>query len=186
MRTGETRTCCRTFGSGHVTTCFNDSSIFHPWRRHNYRWRASNLDLYAALMTIEQFFSVHTYCHLRGTKTLTPFGERLAVDLSLPLLRLRSVATGNTHPSSWKANALTDCATAADITILNYIYIICFIVDFRSARYQRHRHCWFKRSAKGLLGTYIWHLDKLGPLSWPAWMTLGLGLFGLIQRIAPI
>ena len=158
------------------------------WRRHHLRWRTANSDIYSAPMAIDQwrFFSIlHLLRHKAsvynghqwGPVKLAPVADRLAVDMSLPVLQLRSVATGNTYPSSWKANALTDCATAADISILNYIYIIGFIVDFRPARYQRHRHCWFERSAKCRppLGTYIWNLNKLGPFSWPAWMTLGLG-----------
>ena len=73
------------------------------WRRHHYRWRAVNFDLCSTLMVIEQwrFFSVlhllwhGTYVynsHLRGPVTHTPIAERLAVDMSLPVKRLRSVA----------------------------------------------------------------------------------------------
>ena len=35
------------------------------WRRHHYRWRASNLDIYSAIVAIEQlgfFRACHTYC----------------------------------------------------------------------------------------------------------------------------
>ena len=61
----------------------------------------SNLDLYSSFMAIKQFFSVQHLpshgasiynCHRRGTETLTPFGECLAVNLSLPIFELRSVA----------------------------------------------------------------------------------------------
>ena len=66
------------------------------WRRHHYRWRAANFDLYSTLMTMEQwvFFSVPRLlwhgasvykCHFRGPVTLTPIAERLAVKLSLPV-----------------------------------------------------------------------------------------------------
>ena len=37
--------------------------------------------------------------HLRGPVTLTPISERLAVDLSLPVLHLRSVAAGIRTPN---------------------------------------------------------------------------------------
>ena len=37
--------------------------------------------------------------HLRGPVTLTPMAERLAVKLSLPVLRLMSVATGIRTPN---------------------------------------------------------------------------------------
>ena len=53
--------------------------------------------------------------HLRGPVTLTPNAERLAVELSLPVLTTR-VCRGwdsNTQPSAFGANALTNCATAA-------------------------------------------------------------------------
>ena len=67
------------------------------WRRHQYRWRATNFYPYSALMAIEHwgFFSVlHLVWHgptlsnghLRGPVTLTPVAERLAVELSLTVL----------------------------------------------------------------------------------------------------
>ena len=67
------------------------------WRRHHCRWRVANFDLCSALMAIEQwgFFNVpHPLrhgptvynVHLRGPVTLTPNAERLAVELSLPVL----------------------------------------------------------------------------------------------------
>ena len=67
--------------------------------------------LCSALMVIEQweFFQVqHLLWHgptlynrqLRGPVTLTPVAERLAEELSLPVLRLRSVATGDRIPIS--------------------------------------------------------------------------------------
>ena len=67
------------------------------WRRHHCRRRAANFDLCSALMVIEQwgFFSVPHLLwhgasvnngHLRGPVTLTPIAERLAVELSLPVL----------------------------------------------------------------------------------------------------
>ena len=68
------------------------------WRRHHYRWRAANVDVYSVFMAIEQwgFFSMpHLMwhgptlysCHLRGPMTLTSVAERLAVELSLPVFR---------------------------------------------------------------------------------------------------
>ena len=38
--------------------------------------------------------------HLRGPVTLTPVAERLAVELSSPVLRIRSVVTGDRTPIS--------------------------------------------------------------------------------------
>ena len=76
------------------------------WNRHHYRWRAANFDLCSALMVIEHsgFLSAphllwHGYNgHLQGPVTLTPIAERLAVELSLPVFRLRSVTAGiRTH-----------------------------------------------------------------------------------------
>ena len=66
-------------------------------RRHYYRWRAANFDLYLALMAIEQreqrgFFSVSHLLwhgtsvhngHTRGLVTLTPVAECLAEELPL-------------------------------------------------------------------------------------------------------
>ena len=75
------------------------------WRRHHYRWRAANFDLYSALMAIEQwgFFCVPHLLwlgasvyngHLRGSVTLTPIAKRLTVELSLPVFQLGSIAAG--------------------------------------------------------------------------------------------
>ena len=67
------------------------------WRRHHCRRRAANFDLCSALMAIEQW-GFHNFPHplrhgptvynghLRGPVTLTPVAERLAVELSLPVL----------------------------------------------------------------------------------------------------
>ena len=89
------------------------------WKRHYYRWRASNLDLcWSTLMAIEQwgFFSVPHLLwhgasvnngHLRGQATLTPAAKRLAVELPLPVLTTE-VCRGwvsNTKPSACEANA---------------------------------------------------------------------------------
>ena len=93
------------------------------WRRHHCRWKRANFDLCSALMAIEQwgFFSVPHLLwheasvhngHLRGPETLKPIAERVAVELSLPLLRTK-VCRGwdsNTKPSA-SVNALTHCAT---------------------------------------------------------------------------
>ena len=53
--------------------------------------------------------------HLRGPVTLTPVAEHLTVELSLPVIRLQSVAErdSNTKPSACKAKVLTDCGTPA-------------------------------------------------------------------------
>ena len=65
------------------------------WKRHHYRWRAANIDLYSALMAIEQWglFSVPDLqwhgasVHLRGPVTLARTCFRaLAVKLSLLVL----------------------------------------------------------------------------------------------------
>ena len=75
------------------------------WRRRHYRWRAANFDLCSAHMAIEQlrFLSVPNLLwhgtsifngHLREPGTLTPIAERLAVELSLPVLWFRSFASG--------------------------------------------------------------------------------------------
>ena len=55
-------------------------------------------------LSSEGSLSCHTYCdtghgHLRGPVTLTPIAKRLAVELSLPVLRLRSVAAGIWTPN---------------------------------------------------------------------------------------
>ena len=100
------------------------------WRRHHYRRRAGNFNLSSSLMAIEQwgFFSmphllwhgVSVYnIHLRRPVTLTCIAERLAVELSLPVLT-NWVCRGwdsNTQPSANGTNALTDCTIAAAIGI---------------------------------------------------------------------
>ena len=78
------------------------------WRRHHCRWRAANFDLYSALMVNEQwgFFSVlHLLWHgasvynghFRGPVTLQTNDERLAVELSQPVLK--SIAAGIRTPN---------------------------------------------------------------------------------------
>ena len=75
------------------------------WRRHHCRWRATYFGLCSALMAIEQwgfFYVPHLLWrgtsvyngHLRGPVSLTPIVDRLAVELSLHVLRLRSFAVG--------------------------------------------------------------------------------------------
>ena len=74
------------------------------WRRHHYRWRAANFDLCA----IEQWgfsrvphllYTWHPFIMVRGPVTLSPIAERVAVKLSLPGFRLRSVAVGIRTPN---------------------------------------------------------------------------------------
>ena len=93
------------------------------WRRHHYHWRGANFELCLALMAIEQwgFFNVpHPLWHgaslynghLRGPVKHT-YCQALAVQLSLPAFT--QVCRGwdsTSHPSAFKANALTDCTTA--------------------------------------------------------------------------
>ena len=100
---------------------------FSPiWRCHHHRWRAADFNLYSALVAIEQwgFFSLpHPLWHgasvynghFRGPVTLTPIAERIAVELSLPVLT-NKVCRGwdsNIHSSACGVNALPHCATAA-------------------------------------------------------------------------
>ena len=99
--------------------------------------RAANFDLCSVLIAIEQlgYFSLpHQLWHwtsvynglIRGPVTLTPIAERLAVELSLPVLthyvfRCRDF---NTSLSACGAYALTDCATHA----VRCKYINCTII----------------------------------------------------------
>ena len=89
------------------------------WRRHHYRWRSANVDVYSVFMAIEQwgFFSVpHLMwhgptlysCHFRGPVALTPVAERLAVELSLPVLTSKVCRRwdSNIQPSACETNAL--------------------------------------------------------------------------------
>ena len=80
------------------------------WRRIHCRWKAANIALYSVLLAIKQwgFFSVpHLLWHEAsihndhhwGPITLTPNAERLAVDLSRPVLWLRSLAAGIRTPN---------------------------------------------------------------------------------------
>ena len=97
--------------------------------RHDfYRWRPENCDLCATLMDNEQwgFFrvpnllwhSISVYNgHIREPVTLTPVAERLAGKLSLHIIVFTTYVChgrdSNTQPSACRANALTDCASAA-------------------------------------------------------------------------
>ena len=108
-------------------------------RRNHYRWRAANFDLCSALMAIEQwgFFSISYLLwygasikngDFRGPMTLTPIGERLALELSLPVFKTYACRRwdSNTQPSACEANALTNCATAAfnvSYKMKDYVYL---------------------------------------------------------------
>ena len=86
------------------------SRIFHPYGDVT-KWRVANYDLYSALMAIEQwgFLSVPhllwhraSVCngHLRGSMTLTPIAEPLAMELSLPVFNdLSQSRLGFKHPT---------------------------------------------------------------------------------------
>ena len=107
------------------------------WRRHHYRWRATNFDIILAVMPIEQweFFRVSHLLwhvasiyndndHLRGPLTLTLIAKRSAVGLSLLFLRT-CVCDGwdsNIQRFACEANALTYCATTAVKLALNLIW----------------------------------------------------------------
>ena len=110
-------------GGGQLVPLENFSLI---WRRHLCRWMVANFDLCSVLMAIEQrgFFSVphllwhgasYYNCYLRGSVTLTPIAECLAVELSLPVFKSK-VSRGldsKTKLSACEAKTLTHCATAA-------------------------------------------------------------------------
>ena len=116
--------------------------FFHPLRRHHYRWRYANFDLYSALIAIEQRgfladlvpiwrktisnqLAFHTYNehgttvynnHWWGPITLTPVADRITVSLSLPIsTKLRSVAAGIRRTNPQYARR-TLCARATDRT----------------------------------------------------------------------
>ena len=67
-------------------------------------------------LSSEGSLACHTYCDTsvyNGPVTLTPIAERLAVKLSLPVLRLSSVPAGIRTPNLPLANAINHCAIAA-------------------------------------------------------------------------
>ena len=69
----------------------------HLWVRHLCRWKATNFDLSSEVSLtcpLRQGPTVYNG-HLRGPVTLTHVTERLVGELSLPVLRLKSVATGD-------------------------------------------------------------------------------------------
>ena len=75
----------------------------------SYLWRAAKFDLYSGThghWSVKVFsvphllwHSIGLYFHLRGSVTLTTLTERLALELSLPVLRLVSVAAGIRKPN---------------------------------------------------------------------------------------
>ena len=95
---------------GVVCVCFGvfvPFENFHSfWRRHNYRWSAANLTYarHSRPLSSEGSITCHTYCDtgqlfiIRGP--VTPVAQRLAVELSLPVQRFRSVPTGDQTPIS--------------------------------------------------------------------------------------
>ena len=122
------------------------------WRRHLYQWRATHFDLCLAPIAIEQWeflcvthllwqgASVYNACG--GPVTLTPIAERLAVELSLFVFTTYCYRgwDSNTQPSACGANAITDSATDALISLvetkklkcwLSDLYIINFVILFK-------------------------------------------------------
>ena len=116
-------------------------------------------------MTMEQwgFFSVlhllwhETFVynvHYLGPVTLTPVAERLAVELSLPVLttyRLRSVWDSNTQASACEVNAWTCCATAAvlfPVDILENYKIIYSIFYFIVEMFELYLTEWIPEHMK--------------------------------------
>ena len=113
--------------------------------------RATNFDLYSALMAIEQwgFFSVPHLLwhglsvyngHLRGPVTLThtPIAEHLAMELSLPVFTT-CVCRGwdsNNHPYACTANVFTHCATAAALLWITCITKNLFKCDYRDLNFK--------------------------------------------------
>ena len=61
------------------------------------------------------------HCHLRGTMTLIPVAELLALELSLPgfATYVCRALDSNTKPSAFDVNAQTDCATTANFNKMN-------------------------------------------------------------------
>ena len=100
------------------------SRIFHSyekWRRHRCRWRAANIDLCSALMAIQHGCSLacHTYCDTRHP-FIIDLSETLDTHTMLSVWQWSChydlVCRGwdsNTQPSTYGANALAHCATAA-------------------------------------------------------------------------
>ena len=93
------------------------------WRRHHCLWRARNLTNARhsgpwGFLNVPQhlWHGLYVYDgHLRGSSTLTPIAERIAVELSLPVFTTK-VCRGwdsNTQLSACMVNALTHCATVA-------------------------------------------------------------------------
>ena len=90
------------------------------WRGHHWRCRATNFDPCSALMAIEQWglFSVPhllwhrasvCYGHLWWRVTLMPNAVRLAVELSLPVLKLLGFKQPFFYLSGKRSNPLRHC-----------------------------------------------------------------------------
>ena len=59
------------------------------------------------------------HCHLRGTMTLIPVAELLALELSLPGFTTYVCRALDSKPSACDVNALTDCAATANFNKIN-------------------------------------------------------------------
>ena len=111
------------------------------WGRHHCRWRAANFELCLALMTVSvRFLSVQHLLWqgasvyngpLWGPMTLTLIAERLAVELSLPVLfDLGLSRLGFEHPtfpllgdrSSPLRGRHRSCKITSDVWINSYLY----------------------------------------------------------------
>ena len=110
----DTRTVFQLFVCGFFVPL---KKFFTMWRRHHCRWRASTFDLCSALMVIEQwgFLNVPNLLwhgqtfyngHHWGPMSLTPVAERLAIELSLSMMKRPVIEP---RSSACKASAIRHC-----------------------------------------------------------------------------
>ena len=109
-------------------------------RRHDYRWKALNFDLYSAVMAIEQygfFKEPHQLWHeptlnghLRGSVTLTSNAERLTVD------RTRSPACEpNALPLQHSDSTLLNCHSRRAIRTGDSLRNMTFRIKYMLSTY---------------------------------------------------
>ena len=109
-------------GNGDVSKCVKNSRVGQKLETN--KQNKTNKHILSVqgcnLMTI---CSAHTYYEQGRPVTLTPVAERLAAEMSLPVLTTQVCRSSdsNAKPSACEANALTDCTIAA----AQYLLFVC-------------------------------------------------------------
>ena len=122
------------------------------WRSQHCRWSAVNFDLCSAFMAIEHWgflYATHLLwhgstlfnCHLRSPVTHTPFAERLAVELSLPVFMTHVCHYWGSNPNNQHARRISTCEPPRRLITVNILPLPVQLFFFKSKRMVLAIYC---------------------------------------------